>query len=308
MPVLVLGVSWYLKNLLVHGNPLYPVAFGPFPGPAHAGTYGAPPVPASLAGLPAIEQTLRSWLADWRLASYSYNQRPGGFGLAWMPLLAFAVGGLVILARRRRLSALCLVIAPALVTLAALTSPWYARYTLYIPGVALPLAAVALDTMRPRPRTAAAIGLVCLASVSLALANIKPNINIPLARGAIAGPISYARFVLTAPDATRANLSFRARCSGFDAIPPGARVAVSNAFFIPHAVVGPNLDRILTDPMVDLTDAPAVMEAMRARKAGWLVTQSDTNLDRVAASDPTHFVGHGDVCSDGNLWEFRPDG
>ena len=32
VPVLMLGASWYLKNLLVHGNPVYPIGIGPFEG------------------------------------------------------------------------------------------------------------------------------------------------------------------------------------------------------------------------------------------------------------------------------------
>ena len=186
LPVLVLGASWYLKNFIVHGNPLFPVAFGPFAGPVPAGAYGAPPVPKALVGFGSIEQTLRSWVADWGLHSYDYNQRPGGFGLAWLVVLPFAVGGGALLARRRDFAVLGLVVAPALITLAVMTSPWYARYTLFIPGVLLPLAAVALEWLRPRLRTLLGLGLVGLAAVSLLFANAAPNIAIP-------NPVGWSR-------------------------------------------------------------------------------------------------------------------
>ncbi len=308
VPVLVLGASWYLKNLVVHGNPLFPVAFGPFVGPVQAGGFGAPPVPAALVDRSPIEQTLRSWVADWNLIRYSYNQRPGGFGRAWVAVLPFAVAGVVALVRRRDLAAVGLVIAPAVITLSLMTSPWYARYTLYVPGVALPLAALAVGLLRPRVRMVISLALVALASVSLAYANTAPNITIPLPHGRVSSVTGYASFVLGKPDAVRSNVDLRATCAGFGDIPAGDRVAVAESFMIPHAVVGPNLDRILTAPMPDAPGAETLVGAMGQRDAQWLVTRNPSPADELAAADPVHFAPFGRICSRGNLWRFVPPG
>ena len=248
VPVLVLGVSWYLKNLLVHGNPVYPIGIGPFEGLA-AGSYGAPPEPDALRGLAPIAQVAVSWAHDWQLDRYLYSQRPGGFGHAWLALAALAVVGLFLLVRRRPWPALLLVIAPVFLALAVLTSPWYARYTLFVPAVALPLAALTLDRLTPVMRTAAGIVLVGLAAISVVMVSAFPNVPLPIAPAGPERAAAYWGAVFDESDPLRAALAAPPSCrDALPELPPGARVAVAKSIFTPHAVVGSDLHATLVEP------------------------------------------------------------
>ena len=303
VPVLLLGGSWYLKNAIVHGNPVYPVGLGPFEG-LEAGSYGAPTVPRVLVGLGQIEQVARSWAYDWQLTDYAYNVRPGGFGHAWLAVLPLAAVGLVILSRRRAWAELALVMAPAVLTLVLLTSPWYARYTLFIPALALPLAALALSEIAPLFRAAVVWALVMLASVSVVVACAHPNIPLPVLRGDNEGVAAYVNLVLAGSEEARSDLTRQARCSGGGRIPPGSRVAVAQAFFLPHAVVGPNLGRILVQPPPAANDPQALLAELQASGAGWLVTTRGSGLDAAATAAPQVFARRGHICG-GNVWMVR---
>lgn len=304
LPILIFGVSWYVKNLLVHGNPLFPVAFGPFIGPKAAGTFGAPPVPADLVGLTPIEQLIRSWTFDWQVSQYLYNLRPGGFGLAWVPVLMLATGGAVVLVTRRSMAAIGLVVAPAIISLALLTSPWYARYTLFIPAVGLPLAAVALHKLHPSVRSLASAGLVVLATASLVIANVNPNILITRAGSASISSGDYLALVLTGTEQERMHVSLRAECAELNIIPPGSRVAVARGFFLPHAVAGPMMDRILTKPLRHPSSVEGLRVAMEERRAKWLVARESGYPDLLAAADPLRFRSRGSICAGGRLWRY----
>ena len=303
LPVLVLGGPWYLKDLLIHGNPIYPIGVGPLP--------GLPPdsfanLPRQLAGLTWAEQVFRSWTADWHLLRYPYNVRPGGYGRAWLAIVPLALAGAALLWRSRRWGALALIVASAVVGFVALPSAWYARYTLFMPGLALSLAAVALGSLRVRVATLAGLLLVGLAAVSLAAANLAPNISIPLPSGRVARLTGYVAFVLTAPDSKRANVDIAAQCRQFDALPTGETVAVMRSYFAPHAVVGQELERILAQPFDDPTSDAELLASMKARAAQWLVTTPTDVANAIAFADPAHFVPYGQVCTKGLLWRFVP--
>jgi hypothetical protein len=285
------------------GNPLYPFAIGPLPGATTLTAFSLSP--PELQGQGRLHQLLTSWTADWHLTRYAYNIRPGGLGRAWPLVLAVAVVGGILVLRRRRWAAVGLVIAPAVVTLLVMPMPWYARLTLFLPGVALPLVAVALSSTR-RASIAAVGGaaLVAVAAVSMTLATIVPNISLRPALSGRPTALQYLRFILVGSDAERANVSLRAACAGFGVIPPGDRIA-PGGFNLLHGAIGPNLDRILGDVLGDVAGPAALADAMRAQGARWLATRSSGELARIAASAPDLFLDHGDICEDGRLWELR---
>jgi len=303
LPLVILGGSWYVKDLLIHGNPLYPIAIGPLP--------GLPPdafanVPRALRGQTWIEQVVRTWTADWHLLQYAYNVRPGGYGRAWLAVLPFALVGVALMWRSRRWAALALVVGAGVIGYVALPSAWYARYTLFLPGLALALAAVALSRLPARPANLAGLALVGLAAISLAAANLAPNIKMQLPHGRLARVTGYVAFVLTAPDSRRADVDIARNCRAFDVLPTGDTVAATRSYFAPHAIVGQELQRILAEPLNDMTSDAELVAAMRARSAQWLVTSADDQATAVARADPAHFVAHGSVCTKGRLWQFVP--
>ena len=300
----VLGGLWYLKDLLIHGNPIYPIGLGPFPGLPRDVFFEN--LPRRLAGLTWIEQVFRSWTADWHLTHYLYNVRPGGFGRAWLAIVPLALAGAALLWRSRRWAALWLIVVPAVVGFVVLPSAWYARYTLFVPGLALALAAVALGSLKARPASLAGFVLVGFAAISLAAANLLPNISIPLRSGGVARLTGYVAFVLTAPDSERAKVDLARDCRAFDALSTGETVAITRAYSVPHAAVGQELERILAQPLDDPTSGAELLASMRARAAQWLVTNRDDRANGIALADPAHYVPSGQVCNKGLLWRFVP--
>jgi hypothetical protein len=307
IPVLAFGAAWYLRNWLVYGNPLYPFSVGPFAGPTTFSKF-ALQVPA-LAGMPTIKQIVRSWAWDWGLLRYAYDLRPGGIGRAWFVILPFAIGGAWQLLRSRRWAALGLVVLVAGVTLLIMPMPWYARVTLFVPALGCALAGVAFTvmaagrTVMPRVAQIATAVVVVLAGFSLVLADIRPNLAIRGQDGrAFASPGDYARFLLSS-SAVRDDISLRADCGGFAQIPIGARV-VPGGFNLLHGVVGPNLDRILTDPLPDNVPPTELADRMRALGATWLVTNSGARLEAVAESAGPALIDRGSVCATAHLWQL----
>jgi hypothetical protein len=120
-------------------------------------------------------------------------------------------------------------------------------------------------------------------------------------------PLQYLRFILVGSDAERANISLRGECAGFAVIPPGSRVA-PGGFNLLHGAIGPDLDRILTDPLRTISGPDDLVAAMRAQGATWLATRGSGDLARYAAAAPERFTDHGAMCQDGHLWELRPGG
>lgn len=303
-PVVVFGGIWYLKNLFIHGNPLYPVIVGPLPG---AITLAGMTI--DVPALDRLDPLLRvpaSWAADWGITRYDYNVRPGGFGRAWLAVIPFAVAGLYLMARDRRWLPIGLVLVPAAITLVTMPENWYARLTLFVPGLALALTAVALDTLRSRPRVLIAGSLLLLAALSLTIANVRPNVDIRAADGRRVSPLEYLAFVLQPSTEERQMVGLMRACIGFRQIPPGDRV-VPGGFTLLHGVVGPDLDRILTDPLPPVSDVESLIAALDDRDARWMVTNDVGAIPELAASAPDRLKVRGDICRGARLWERIDD-
>jgi hypothetical protein len=304
-PLVLLGLAWYIRNLVIHGNPLYPVGFGPFPG-LESGEYGAPPLPDALAELDGIGRIVASWIHDWQLSEYLYNVRPGGFGHAWPAGIALAAVGIGLLLRRRRVKPLVFVVVPVTLGIALLYSPWYARYTLFLPAVGWAVAALALDRMGSTLRTAAGLVLVGVAGISVVLANALPNIRLDLPTGGGERFAAYVGLVFTGDQEERTEVVLRDVCKRMEQIPPGARVAVAHAIFVPHAVVGAKLDRTLVQPPPGDADSIGQLQAyLRRHDVDWLVTRADTRLNQLVADHPRHFAGGEHSCHASRIWEVR---
>ncbi|HEY2917089.1 MAG TPA: hypothetical protein VGI98_07750 [Candidatus Limnocylindrales bacterium] len=316
VPVLLFGAVWYVKNWLAWGNPLYPFAIGPWAGPTTLATFSFE-VP-QLEHLPRIQQIVESWAWDWKLTRYVYNLRPGGIGRAWFAIVPFGALGVWWLLRHRRWAALVFVVLVGGATLMTMPMPWYARETLFVPALGAALAAGAATAygtttlLRRRAATVVSLAILALASISVVYVNAKPNIQVLAPGGThLASPGQYVRYVL-ADGATRADVSLRKECAGFDQIPAGARV-VPGGFNLLHGVVGPNLDRVLTDPPTFTTSPTAadVITYMQATQASWIVTSTGSAVDKALQAATLvrgagGFTDRGEICQGAHLWQLGP--
>ncbi len=299
IPVLLLGGLWYVKNMVVFGNPLWPFQVGPFDGIwplAPIGSY----IPIELEGYGQLEAIVRSWTADMWLVDYKYDVRFGGFGTAWVPLLIAAGGGLGLLIRDRYLAPIVVIVVPVVLTL-AMPAAWWPRYTFYLAPIVLALTAITMTRSRPRLAAMFGFALVILVAWSLVVASARANFNMRPSgdrRPATQGLIG----LITQPGGEHRRLGYWGDCAGFRTIPSGARVATDD-FVFQHLIVGHEIDRILA-PQVSRTTDPDILRAQVAeRNVGWLVLYSDGPAIQAARSDPTRFRVVGPVCLGAELVE-----
>lgn len=299
-PTVLLGSYWYVKNLVVYGNPLWPFTIGPFPG---LGTVQELAVddPPYLADAPSIIQVAASWLTDFTLITYQSDIQFGGYGLVWPLLLVGGVAGAVLLVRRRAWLPLGLICAPAVVTLLLMPMAWWLRYTLFLPVLAAALFAVALSATR-RGRLASSLAAVAIALtvVSLAIAHRTANFR-PEAGVSKPGVVRLIRLV-AAPQEVRDDLGYWRLCRGFEQIPSHARVR-TDGFNLAHLVVGRDLDRVLL-PNVSRAPNPRDWIVQDGVAATHLVL---TAPERIAAAhaDADAFESLGEVCMGAHLFAIR---
>jgi hypothetical protein len=300
VPALVLGGSWYVKNILVFGNPLWPFTVGPFHGLGSFEAVGLRP-PPELAGLSPIHQIAMSWVGDFRYRSYPYDVRIGGFGLAWLPLLALALLAAIWLIRRRALLVMCAVALPVLVTFAIMPMPWWPRYTLFLVVLVAALAALALTIAPPRLGSVAGLAIALLALGSLFIAHRTANFQIREGGPSRPGVVALVKLVAADQD-RRSDIWLWHDCRSLDALPAGARVR-TDGFQLPHLIVGHALDRQLLEPFAPGTD-PRAGIAWDGIAATHLVLTDERDITAATAA-PGSFVELGPACRGAVMFAVR---
>jgi hypothetical protein len=294
----LLGAYWYVQNILVHGNPVYPFSFGPFEGRGSILELLAQR-PPEVAGLSHWAQVVASWLADLDATSYRSDIRVGGYGLVWPLLLVLGAFGILILIRRRQYLPIVAAVIPAILGLAATPLPFWLRYTLFVPVIVAALAALSL-TRAPRFRTVMTAGVVVLCLASLAIAHRTANFY-PGGGESRPGILGLIRLV-AADEAERRNLVFWRACSRFEVMPLDARVR-TDGFGLLHLIAGPGVDRLLMLPLGANSDPAAALEVGGVR-ATHLALQDPENIAAAKAA-PATFEWLGPVCRGVELFAVR---
>lgn len=298
VPVLLLGAYWYVKNIIVFGNPIWPFKVGPLPG---VGTVDELIVqtPKQMASLAPLGRVLFSWFADPGLSNYAYDTRIGGFGIQWAGVLALGLLGGFMALRRRHWPVL-LIVGPAVLTLLTMPMSWWPRLTLFVPLAAVALAAVALSRLsqaRPVGRaiaTVAAAGLVLAASASLWVATA--HFNVAIRPGTAVGPTLSSMISLAEdPGTKRADLGWWATCADLRSLPPGARVSQDD-FNLLHLVTGHTLQEVALQSIGPVSGAADLRSQASALGADHLLLTMGGPASQAAMSDPAHFTFLGPAC------------
>ncbi|MDC0719743.1 hypothetical protein [Nannocystis bainbridge] len=277
---LVLGGGSYVRGLMLHGNPVWPVALqvGPWtlPGPVNPEMFFAVLTPSGFAELDWPGRLMRSWSTLPGPGGYGYDMRLGLHGplhlLVPLAIVSLALGT----ARRVRLPIALL----AVVTLATPAAFW-PRFTLALPGALLvAVAAGSEGWARPvRAGVDAAIGALALAGIVLAAPGFSPD-GPPIWELGRATPLQRAE-AATAIGQARGWLEARGRvgteeCFGYDEsveVPgllwrPDGRGRV--AFVPPEVVEGPALAAWLAAERVRV-----IAVDRRGPRAAWLRAQPE---------------------------------
>lgn len=300
LPGLVLGASWYVKNIVVFANPLWPFSVGPFVGQGSFEEVGLRP-PPEMAGLGPLQQISTSWLADLGYRTYSHDVRVGGFGLAWLPLLLLALIAVVSLIRSRSFRPVLIVGLPVIVTFLVMPQPWWTRYALFLAALVAGLAAVALSRAPVTLGRIAGGGITVVALASLFLANRTGNIQLHQGGAFHPAPMAMVRLVV-ADEEARHRIWLWEECRGFDMLPAGARVR-SDAFQLPHLIVGHDLSRQLLVPLTAGTDLRAGVSFDGIVATHLLL--SDQRDQLAARGDPDAYTPLGTICRGAELFAVR---
>ena len=308
-----LGSVWYVINIVIHRNPVYPLRVGPFEGPLQRADTLSVNTSPGFGDVGVVQQVLWSWTADFARQVWNYDVRPGGFGFAWplliVPSLVLAAVWLV---RRRQYIVLSLVWLPCLAATLVIPALWWARLTILLialGGVSFALVASNAEMRRGRSRDSLAVPLsvaaLVLAAYSMFLATERANF--------VNGQFSYVPGealrvgeVLSLSLESRDELAYAVgpwrTCSGFRAIPAGASVALGTsraAFRWPYLIIGPDLDRFVAPHPLGWPRTTAELEAtVDALKVDFIVVEESGPSAAIAQASTILLRVRSDVCSD----------
>jgi 4-amino-4-deoxy-L-arabinose transferase-like glycosyltransferase len=164
-PIVVLGVSWYLRSWIVTGNPFHPMNTTFLGATVFAGTNHLNGPPPQLVHHSFVMQTLLSWYSDlhfWTKGGYSYEQRVGGFGPVWSYFGAVLTLVFAVYAWRRRRLVFWFFLVPMAILFVFQPDRWWARYTMPLAAVgAIAVAWAITGSWRP-PQLRVLLGLATL--------------------------------------------------------------------------------------------------------------------------------------------------
>ncbi|HEV8063404.1 MAG TPA: hypothetical protein VGP46_01175, partial [Acidimicrobiales bacterium] len=208
-----------------------------------------------------------------------YGERVGGFGPAWILLLAPAVVASIWLAARwRRLSYLSLVALPIVTLCVATGGLWHARLTLALPGLGAAGFAAALEALRRQRSLAPRILGSCLAPALVALAFLgawwatnPTDFEVVGPKGLVPLTVSQVTRMMSSSDDAYDTLWPWLYYQDVRSLPKNSTVLLdetNDPFFFPYT--GSDIQyRVVVDDKA--TTAASVAAAMRADEAEWVV-------------------------------------
>ena len=145
VPAALMGGYWYIKNLVVYSNPVYPIEVSFFNIKLFKGLYGGiiDPVPDALSRLSPLGKLFYVWRE--KVEYYLYDSRLSGFGPIWFILLLPSTVIAVFYAIKRKIYNFLFLSVILTVTFIIYPRNWYTRYVVFILGLGTLSFGLALD-------------------------------------------------------------------------------------------------------------------------------------------------------------------
>lgn len=231
--LLAVGGFWYGRNLVQHGNPVYPFEVKIAGVQIFSGRQVSDILtnPSAYRGESNWVRVAHSWAHDASptrggAAYYQYEERVGGFGPVWPWLSLPAIVAFAYYAVRRRRELVWALIAPIVLIFLLQPYQWWSRFTMILPALGAVALVQVVERLRGRFRVALSAGVVVAVLFGAAAATAKVD---PAGHGRRISAFRVVRLA-AAPgrERTVGNL-FHPEYRWLDRVPEDAHVAVEVA-------------------------------------------------------------------------------
>ncbi len=289
--LLLTGGYWYARNVIDHGNPIWPFQFQVGPVVLAHGPWQLSSVlsnPSQYHNESNWVRVIRSWVHDatpLRGGSgfYEYEERIGGFGIIWPYLMLPSIAAFVYFAARRRREVLVLLVLPIVAAFLVQPYQWWSRFTMILPA----LGAVALvHTIERLPRRWAEVARVATLVAVLIGAFLATGTIDPAGKGTIINAFKVVRLATAPSDERTLGALFHPEYRWLDSIPANARVAVelgAEPRFL-YPVFGPSFGRAVLP--LSATTGPAFSRRLRSLRADYVFVGVHSAFNAFARRDP----------------------
>ncbi len=193
VPVLLMGGYWYIKNLVLYSNPVYPFEISFLNFTIFEGTYDGiiDPTPDILGGMSALIRPFYVWME--KVEYYLYDSRLSGFGPIWFILLLPCIVTAVAQALKGKKYNFLFVASILLITFILYPRNWYPRYVIFLPGLGALSFGLTLEYFNKRQSAIKAIAFLLVVYTFLTANSpcvvpwkIKEFLNLPAGERTIA--------------------------------------------------------------------------------------------------------------------------
>jgi hypothetical protein len=289
--LLATGGFWYGRNLLQHGNPVFPfdLSFGGvqiFSGPWHVNEVLSNP--SQYRGESNWHRVVHSWLHDATPTRggdgfYEYEERVGGFGIVWPWLMLPALAVFIAFAARRRRDLLLALIVPVALIFLLQPYQWWSRFTMILPAMGAVALVHLVERLHGQRQTILEAAVLVLVFFGAALATGKVD------------PAGHGREISAFRVLSLATQPYRDRTLGkvfhpeyawLDAVPQHASIDVElgdEPRFISPAF-GPRFERPI-HALRPARDERSFKNQLASDHADYVFVGDASKLDRLAARD-----------------------